>query len=199
MGELPRGAGWVWLQALPPVPGEGQGTPLGGGLGPVRPSQQENEVFSSSHWGLAAGTEPSPQTPVPSPTLSRDEAPGAEQGPRSKAGQADGRGWSLWHLQGRDLRLHLEVLVEADHCVPGEEGRAGHGRGAGWALQGQPRLALRLSCLDVSWSCFLDWNSPLPSVFLVLCNEAPELFHLVKLKPYAHSAAAPAHPVLLGV
>lgn len=61
-------------------------------------------------------------TPGPLPTLSKVQTPEQSRALKSRSGQADGEdweGWSLWHLQGRHLRLHLEILVESDHCIPG--------------------------------------------------------------------------------
>lgn len=83
--------------------------------------QMRQYGHSSAHWGLV---ESSPRIPTcPLSHLVQGYEPQSRTKPQriSLPGRWQGEGggsWSLWHLQGRHLRLHREVLVESDHCVP---------------------------------------------------------------------------------
>lgn len=60
-------------------------------------------------------------------TPEQNQAP--ENQPSRQRWQGEGGGsWSLWHLQGRHLRLHHEVLVESDHCVPARDRKESWGQ-----------------------------------------------------------------------
>ena len=100
-------------------------------LGSISPPNKNGHQKHLS--GLGTGAEHSSGTPPwPLDHLVQGADPRAKPGPGEQAGLArqTGEGWegrSLWHLQGRHLRLHLEILVESDHCIPArtQEGKRG--------------------------------------------------------------------------
>lgn len=98
-------------------PGRVKGTMLG----LISPSKQENEVFIGIHWG--GGFSMDAHLPQGCQLQGRRVPWGA--GPAAEGHGGTG-GWSLWHLQGQHLRLHLKVLVESDHCIPARD-RQGSG------------------------------------------------------------------------
>lgn len=147
---LPRGGcgpGPGWLQALPQPRSpcqvwQGEGDPQSWVLSAPPNKRMWSPAASTRGWWQGWSLLPG-HPPVPSPTLSKGVDPRAEPSPGEQVWP--GRwlrerwgSWSLWHLQGRHLRLHLEVLAESDHCVPagGQEQEPGLRREARWARLG---------------------------------------------------------------
>ena len=109
----------AWLQALPITKsGEVERTLRAGFYQPIQTKSVTRSI--SQGWGQGQSALQG-HPPAPCPPCPRCR-PQSRAGPW-RAGLArqtgeDWEGWSLWHLQGRHLRLHLEILVESDHCIP---------------------------------------------------------------------------------